>query len=359
MKELHHDNYNTLVERIGSLLELGKQKAFQKVNTILVETYWNIGRQIVEFEQAGEERATYGDAVIKNLSKDLKAKFGKGFSRSNLQNMRLLYLKFPKSQTLSSISLINQTASGNSATTQTLSEKLSWSHYIELLGVSNELAFSFYFKQAEIENWSVRELKRQIQSSLFERLALSKDKEQVLDLAQKGQVLNKTNDIIKDPYVFEFLQLEEKEQWLERDLENALIDQLGKFLLELGKGFAFIGKQYRITLDNTHFYVDLVFYHRILKCFVLIDLKKGKVSHQDIGQMNMYLNYFSSEENTDSDNPPIGIVMSADKNDVLVEYATAGITNQLFVSKYELYLPNKEVLEEKMQNLLNQQKNEQ
>lgn len=336
MNKLEHNNYNQLVATIGSLLQAGKQKAFQKVNTILVETYWNIGKQIIEFEQAGEERAEYGSELLKNMSKDLKANFGKGFSRSNLQNMRLLYQKFP----------IFQSVSG----------KLSWSHYAELLSVSDELAFSFYHKQTEIENWSVRELKRQIQSSLFERLALSKDKKQVLDLSEKGQLIQTTKDIIKDPYVFEFLQLEQKDQWLEKDLEDALVNKLGQFLLELGKGFAFIGKQYKITLDNNHFFVDLVFYHRILKCFVLIDLKKGKVSHQDIGQMNMYLNYFTSEENTDSDNPPIGIVLGADKNDILVEYATAGITNQLFVSKYELYLPNKEVLKEEMHKLLKAKK---
>lgn len=359
MKKIKQNTYKHLVNRIGDLLELGRQKAFQEVNTILVETYWNIGRQIVEFEQDGEARATYGDAVLKELSKDLKSKFGKGFSRSNLQNMRLLFLKFPKNQTLSGNSQKNQTVSGKFIKSKTLSKKLSWSHYIELLSISDELAFSFYCKQTEIENWSVRELKRQIQSSLFERLALSKNKEQVLDLAQKGQVLEVSKDLIKDPYVFEFLKLEEKEHWLEQDLENTLVDKLGQFLLELGKGFAFIGKQYRITLDNTHFYVDLVFYHRILKCFVLIDLKKGKVNHGDIGQMNMYLNYFNAEENTTSDNPPIGIVLGAYKNDILVEYATAGITNQLFVSKYELYLPNKAVLEEKLHHLLNQQENEQ
>jgi len=333
MSTIKNNNYSHLVARIGGLLELGKQKAFQKVNTILVETYWQIGKQIVEFEQNGAERAVYGAELLKTMSKDLKATFGKGFSRSNLQNMRLLYLKFPKSQTLSG--------------------KLSWSHYAELLSVSDDLAFSFYLKQTEIDNWSVRELKRQIQSALFERIALSKNKEGVLALAKNGQQISQTKDIVKDPYVFEFLQLEEKDQWLERDLENALIDKLGQFLLELGKGFAFMGKQYRITLDNTHFYVDLVFYHRILKCFVLIDLKKGKVNHQDVGQMNLYLNYFSSEENMESDNPPIGIILGADKNDILIEYATAGITNQLFVSKYELHLPNKAVLQEEMHKLLN------
>ena len=334
MSNIKKSTYHQLVNSISAVLQQGKVKAVQKVNTVLVATYWQIGQQIVEFEQNGADRATYGTNLLKTVSKDLTAKYGKGFSRSNLQNMRLLYMKYPKFQTLSG--------------------KLSWSHYTELLSISDDLAFSFYLKQIEVENWSVRELKRQINTSLFERIALSKDKEGILELSKNGQLPTEAKDIIKDPYVFEFLQIREKAQWLEKDIEDELINQLGQFLLELGKGFAFIGKQYRVTLDNTHFYVDLVFYHRILKCFVLIDLKKGKVNHQDIGQMNLYLNYFESEENTESDNKPIGIVLGADKNDILVEYATAGITNQLFVSKYELYLPNKELLKEEIKKLINQ-----
>ncbi len=326
------ENYTNLLTDIGEVLAQGRTIAQKQVNTVLVETYWNVGKYIVEFEQNGNQKAEYGTKLLKNLAKDLTHLYGKGFSRSNLQNMRLLYLKFPICQTLSS--------------------KLSWSHYLELLSVSDELAFSFYLKQTEIENWSVRELKRQVQSALFERLALSTDKNGILNLAKKGQQTEVTS-LVKDPYVFEFLQFEEKERWLEKDLENALVDKLGQFLLELGKGFAFIGKQYRLTLDNQHFYVDLVFYHRILKCFVLIDLKKGKVTHQDIGQMNLYLNYFSAEENTEGDNQPIGIVLGADKNDILVEYATAGLNNQLFVSKYQLYLPNKALLQEQLSLMLN------
>lgn len=269
------------------------------------------------------------------LSKSLR--HGRGFSRSNLQSMRLFYQRFPICQTLSG--------------------KLSWSHYTELLGISDELTFSFYLKQAEKESWSVRELKRQVNSSLFERLALSKDKKGILDLAKHGEIIS-PQTLVKDPYIFEFLDFKERSQWLEQDLEESLVNKLGQFLLELGKGFAFIGKQYRITLDNTHFYIDLVFYHRILKCFVLIDLKKGKVSHGDIGQMNLYLNYFSAEENMEGDNPPIGIVLGADKNDILVEYATAGLTNQLFVSKYQLYLPDKEILREKLFFILNKEEKE-
>ena len=221
------------------------------------------------------------------------------------------------------------------------------------MSVSDELAFSFYFKQTQLENWSVRELRRQIKSSLFERLALGKNKRRIIELSQKGQLAKNPEDIIKDPYIFEFLRIPEKDQWFEKDLEEAIINQLGQVILELGKGFAFVSKQYRITLDNNHFYVDLVFYHHILKCFVLIDLKNRKVNHQDIGQMNLYLNYFTSEENTENDNPPIGIVLGAYKNDILVEYATTGITNQLFVSKYKLYLPNKELLKREVRKIMN------
>ena len=249
--------------------------------------------------------------------------------------MRLLYLKYQKYQTLSG--------------------KLSWSHYVEILSISDELARSFYEKQCINENWSVRELKRQRNSGLFQRIALSKDKKGILKLAKEGQLIEKVEDIIKDPYVFEFLNIPENYHYSEKELENRLIDELGHFLLELGKGFAFIGRQFRITLNNTHYYVDLVFYHRILKCFVLIDLKLGKANHQDIGQMNLYLNYFKNEESETDDNEPIGIILAADKDKILVEYATGSISNQLFVSKYQLYLPDKHLLEQELKYLLEQE----
>jgi predicted nuclease of restriction endonuclease-like (RecB) superfamily len=314
MPELTPRDYSILLFDIGNLLEEGRKNAFRQVNTILVETYWSIGRRIVEHEQRGNEKAEYGSRLLKDLSRDLSREHGKGFSKSNIYLMRLLFLTYPKFQTLSGI--------------------LSWSHYTELLSISDDLARSFYEKQCIADNWSVRELKRQRQSGLFERLALSKDKEGVLRLARDGQLIEKADDIVKDPYVFEFLGLPEMERYSEKDLEKRLIDNIGSFLLELGKGFAYIGNQYRITLNNTHYYVDLVFYHRILKCFVLIDLKLGKVNHQDIGQMNLYLNYFNEEESTEDDSPPIGIVLAADKDKILVDYATGSISNQLFVSKY-------------------------
>ncbi len=324
-------SYQGLIDRITDCLTQGQRQATKQVNTVLLQTYWQIGRYIVEFEQAGQERAEYGSRLLQQLAKDLKLSHGKGFSRSNLQYMRLLYLTYPNCQTLSG--------------------KLSWSHYIELLGISDELARSFYEQQCLQDNWSVRELKRQKDSALFERVALSKDREEILALAKQGQRIETVQDVVKDPYVFEFLELPER-NYRESELEQRLIEKLEQFLLELGKGFAFIGQQYRITLNNTHFYVDLVFYHRILKCFVLIDLKTRAVNHQDIGQMNLYLNYFRAEENVEDDNEPIGIVLARDKDEILVEYATGSISNQLFVSRYQLYLPDKEALQQELQKIL-------
>ncbi len=324
-------SYQGLINLIADCLTQGRVQAAKQVNVVLLQTYWQIGRYIVEFEQSGQERAEYGSRLLNQLSKDLKINHGKGFSRSNLQYMRLLYLLYPNCQTLSG--------------------KLSWSHYIELLAISDELARSFYEQQCLQENWSVRELKRQKNTALFERVALSKDRAEILALAQQGQRFDTAQDIVKDPYVFEFLELPER-NYKETELEQRLIEKLEQFLLELGKGFAFIGQQYRITLNNTHFYVDLVFYHRILKCFVLIDLKIRAVNHQDIGQMNLYLNYFRAEENVEDDNEPIGIVLARDKDEILVEYATGSISNQLFVSRYQLYLPDKQVLKQELQHIL-------
>lgn len=325
------NTYQALIDRITNCLTQGRIQATQKVNTVLLETYWQIGHHIIEFEQSGQERAEYGSNLLAQLSKDLKASHGKGFSRRNVLDMRRFYLTYPKWQTVSA--------------------KLTWSHYTELLAVSDELARSFYEQQCIRENWSVRELKRQKNSALFERVALSKDRAEILDLAKQGQPIESVQDVVKDPYVFEFLDLPERNV-RESDLEQRLIEKLEQFLLELGKGFAFIGQQYRITLNNTHFYVDLVFYHRILKCFVLIDLKTRAVSHQDIGQMNLYLNYFRAEENVEDDNEPIGIVLARDKDEILVEYATGSISNQLFVSRYQLYLPNREALQQELQRIL-------
>lgn len=333
--ELNQKKYNDLINQIGDLLNKGRQQVAQSVNTILVHTYWLIGRYIVEYEQGGKEKATYGSFLFEQLSKDLIQRYGKGFSRANLLYMRKLYLNFPKSETLSNV--------------------LSWSHYFEILRSDNDLEINFYTRQAEKENWSVRELKRQMKSMLFHRLALSSDKKGILELAEKGQEIQKSEDILKDPYVLEFLNIPETHQFLESELEGKLISNLQSFLLELGKGFTFEKRQYRISISGKHFYVDLVFYHRILKCFVLIDLKRGEVTHQDVGQMNLYLNYFKKEVNTDGDNEPIGIVLGAEKDHILVEYATENISNQLFVSKYQLYLPDKNLLENELNKLLEEE----
>jgi predicted nuclease of restriction endonuclease-like (RecB) superfamily len=286
--ELSQDNgYQQLIGHIAKDYQQGRGRAAQAVNAQIIETYWQIGRRIVEFEQNGQQRAEYGKALITQLARDLTLLLGKGFSRSNLIYMRLFYLRYPISQKPSHL--------------------LSWSHYVELLKLDDPLERGFYEQQALAERWSVPELKRQKAASLFLRLAASKDKAGVLQLAAQGQILEQPADLLREPYIFEFLKIPEPHPVSETQLETLLCNHLQPFLLELGKGFTFVGRQYRITLNNTHYRVDLVFYHRILRCFVLIDLKLNDVQHHDIGQMNMYLGYFASEENTEGDNPPIGI----------------------------------------------------
>jgi len=353
--KLEEKKYNELLYQIGSTLKTAKENAVKAINVELIMANWKIGRYIVDFEQHGKQRAGYGKELLITLSADLKLKFGKGFSRSSLQLMRLFYINYPKFKTLIGEDSIRQTVSGEFSKSQTPSGIfLSWSHYAELLTISDELARSFYEAQAIKDNWSFREMKRQIDSALFQRLALSKDKKGVLSLAEKGQVLNNSDDLVRDPYVFEFLNIPTGTIIKESGLEKKLIDNLQKFLLELGKGFSFVARQFKITVDNEHMFVDIVFYHRILRCFVLIDLKTKKVKHQDIGQMNFYLNYFKEEENVEGDNDPIGIIIAADKNEFLVKYATGGLSNKIFVSKYQLYLPDQKILEEKVKEIINE-----
>ena len=324
--------YNALVERIGTLMHSARSQVAYSVNRILVDTYWSIGKYIVDFEQQGSGRAEYGSDLLNRLSKDLSFRFGKGFSRSNIIYMRRFYHTFQKGETASHV--------------------LSWSHYFEILKADDPLEISFYVKECEKGHWSVRELKRQMKSMLFHRIALSKDKDGVLKLASKGTEVQKPEDIIRDPYVLEFTGLPDIPVYKEIDLQNALENNLSKFLLELGKGFSYVGKQYRMTIDNTHYKVDLVFYNFYLKAFVLIDLKRGAVKHQDVGQMNMYLNYFRHEINSEGDNEPIGIVLGAYRDRLTIQYATENITNQLFVSRYQLYLPDRKSLESALMRLL-------
>lgn len=329
MELIATDDYQQLLKQISDTYTQGRIRAIQAVNIQITETYWQLGRHIVEFEQGGKIRADYGKALIASLAKDLNLLHGKGFSRSNLVYMRLIYLRYPISQKPS--------------------HQLSWSHYVELLKLDDELERSFYEQQAITEHWSVPELKRQKAASLFLRLAAGKDKADILQLAAQGQLVAQPADLLREPYVFEFLKIPEPWQVSENHLETVLCNHLQQFLLELGKGFTFVGRQYRITLNNTHYRVDLVFYHRILRCFVLIDLKINEVQHHDIGQMNMYLGYFASEENIEGDNPPIGIILTKNKDELLVEYATYQMNSQLFVQKYQLYLPDREELRKELE----------
>lgn len=347
-------NYNHLLNKIAEILVEARGKVVREINKAQVLAYREIGREIVEFEQKGKVRAGYGEELLKRLSVDMTARFGKGFSRSNLQNMRLFYLAYPKCQTLSGKS---ETLSRKSQIRQTPSDEfepmLSWSHYCELLKVEEPLARSFYEQESIQNNWSVRELKRQINSMLFERLALSKDTKAIMNIAKKGQIIEKPEDAIKDPYILEFLNLKEEIFYAENQLEQALIDKLQYFLLELGKGFTFVARQKRITITNRHYYVDLVFYNRILKCFVLIDLKTGELDHSDIGQMNFYLNYFKENKKQEDENDPIGLILCAKKDDIFAKYVLGGLNNKVFASKYKLALPSEKELKFKLKQMQN------
>lgn len=325
-------DYRNLLEQISDTYAQGRTRAVQAVNTHITETYWQVGKHIVEFEQGGKSKAEYGKALISTLARDLGLRHGRGFSRANVVYMRLFYQRYP-----------------NAPIGQTLSDLLSWSHIVELLKIDDPLERGFYEQQTARERWSVRELMRQKKSALFLRLAASKDKAGILQLAAQGQIVEQPADLLREPYVFEFLKIPEPYQVSETQLETVLCDHLQPFLLELGKGFTFVGRQYRVTINNTHYKVDLVFYHRILRCFVLIDLKLGDVQHHDIGQMNLYLGYFAKEENVEGDNPPIGIILSRNKDELLVEYATYQMNSQLFVQKYQLYLPDREALRRQLE----------
>lgn len=317
----------SMVQEIKELLSGARQRVAVQVNTELLSTYWNIGRIIVEHEQNSQERAAYGKQTLKELSKELTKEFGKGFSVSNIQFMRRFYQNYQIQQTVS--------------------VKLSWSHYCELLTISDNDKRSFYEKEAINSGWLIRELKRQISTSLYERLLLSDgkaNKEKVLALAEKGIEMVQPADMVKDPYVFEFLGLLENKPLMESELEKALVEQIEKFLLELGRGFMFVGTQQRVTLNNTHYYVDMVFYHKILRAYVLIELKTVKLMPEAVGQLNMYLNYYASEVNDEHDNPPIGIILCTDKDNVAAEYALGGLSNNIFASRYVSYIPNKEQL---------------
>lgn len=326
--------YLQLIDSITVLWGSAKTKAISAINTELLEANWQTGKYIVEYEQQGKERAEYGKQLLVSLAKDLTSKNGKGFSRSNLVYMRKFYLAFP--------------------ICETVSHKLTWSHYFELLKCDNPLEMQFYYNEAIKEGWKVRELKRQMKSCLFQRLALSTDKAGVLALANEGHQVQTPQDIIRDPFVLEFTGLPKQKYYKESELEKSLKDHMEQFLLEMGRGFAFVGRQYVMQIGSRQFKVDMVFYHCILKCYVLIDLKRAEIKHGDIGQMNLYLNYFKTEVCQPDDNPPIGIVLGARRDELLMEYALEGITNQLFVARYQLYLPKREELQAQLDKVLDE-----
>lgn len=315
---------NNIYQEIKELLYSAKNRVYQTINTTMTQTYFQIGKRIVEEEQGGETRAEYGKSLLKLLSVQLINEFGKGFSVDNLENMRRFYLAFQKSETVSR------------------KFELSWSHYIFLTRIENINERNFYEIESIENSWSLRELKRQFDSGLFERLKLSSDKQKVKELSLNGQVIQTAQDLIKDPYILEFVGLPELSIYSENELEQKLIDKLEHFLLELGKGFTFVARQKRITIDEKHFKVDLVFYNRLLKSFVVIDLKIGELKHQDIGQMMMYVNYFDRFEKTDDENSTIGIILCKDKSKALVELTLPKDNNQIYASKYLTILPNKE-----------------
>jgi predicted nuclease of restriction endonuclease-like (RecB) superfamily len=321
MSELLNSRF---IADIKQLLHSARNRVYQTINSAMTTTYWEIGRRIVEEEQNGKVRAKYGKAIIKNLSNELTKEFGKGFSADNLENMRKFYLTYSKSETLSR------------------NFKLSWSHYIFLTRINNPDERNFYEIESIENSWSLRELKREFNSGLFERLLLSKDKSKVKELSTQGQVIQNIDDLIKDPYILEFTGLPEQVSYSESDLEQKLIDKLEHFLLELGKGFTFVARQKRITIDEKHFRVDLVFYNRLLRCFVVIDLKIGELKHQDIGQMMMYVNYFDRVEKEDDENSTIGIILCKDKSETLVKMTLPKDNNQIYASKYLTVLPKKE-----------------
>ena len=332
-RNINLDFYN----KIAELLKNARSKVVQTVNKTMVYTYFEIGRTIVEEEQKGKERAEYGKQIIKELSQKLTREFGKGFSTTNLKQMRQFYLTYSKSQTLSD-------------QFEKFDFQLSWSHYLLLMKVDNPDERKFYEIEAISNGWSLRELQRQFDTALFERLVLSRDKKGIKELSKKGQIITKPNDTVKDPYVLDFLGLPEETKYSETELEQKIIDKLEHFLLELGKGFTFVGRQVRFTFDDKHFRTDLVFYNRILQCFVLIDLKIGEITHQDLGQMQMYVNYYDRKVKLENENKSIGIILCRTKNETLVEMTLPENNEQIFASKYLTVLPSKEELKKLIEN---------
>jgi len=361
-----------LYDRIRNILESARASVARTVNTTQVVANWLIGREIVEEEQRGKRRADYGQQLIAQLSEALTVAYGRGWSVQNLFYMKQFYLSYPRllgiphaaGGELSEAAILHAVRGESVALPVSaaaawqpgrLNPDLAWTHYRTLLKVSRAEARAFYEIEVAQNNWSARELERQINSLLFDRLAKSRDKKGLMKLATRGQEIHRPVDVFKDPFVIEFLGLPESPQLVESKLEQALLDNLQHFLLELGKGFAFVSRQERITLDGDHFYIDLVFYHTILKCFVLIDLKVGKLTHTDLGQIQFYVNYYDRERRTEGDNPTLGLILCPDKNDAVVRYTLGEQqTRKIFTSRYQLYLPTEEELQTEIRRELRQ-----
>ena len=347
-----------LAQRIGELIESSRHRVAAQVNTVMVSTYFEIGRMIVENEQEGENRARYGKGVLKELSVRLTERFGKGFSVDNLERMRKFYLTYGQTESVEdaerkalsgkSANGLRKLTDGKSATPLRISSgadySLSWSHYLFLMGIDNPDERRFYEIEAAENKWSLKELKRQFNAALYERLALSRDKQAIANMSRQGMIVEKPEDIVKDPYILEFLGLPENNRYSESTLEQHIIDKLQAFLMELGKGYTFVGRQVRITFDEKHYYCDLVFFNRLLQCFVLIDLKIGEITHEDLGQMQMYVHYYDRKVKLPSENPTVGIILCKKKDDALVEMTLPEDNTQIFASKYQTVLPDKEEL---------------
>ena len=321
-----------IFEEIKRLVNDSRTRVYTTVNTEMLNLYWNIGKIIMEI-QKGKRRAKYGETLLNDLSDRLTREFGKGFSKRNLERMRKFYICFPIATTVMS--------------------QLSWTHYLELIRIYDEKKRNFYMNECVNSNWSVRELARQINSLLYERLSLSENKDKILELSQKGQILKSGKDLVKDPFVLEFLDIKENTDYLESDLERNILSHLKEFMLELGIGFMFVGSQIRITLDDRHFYPDLVFYNRLLRCFVIIDLKIGEITHQDIGQMQMYVNYYDRNVKKTEESGTVGILLSTKKNETIVKYTLPDDNNKIFSSEYKLHLPT----EQELINAVEEEKN--
>ncbi len=318
----------SIYNRVREILETARSSAYRSVNFAMVQAYWHIGREIVEEEQRGKQRAEYGAALIEGLSKRMTAEYGQGFNKTNLWYMKQFYLAFKNLHALRG--------------------ELSWTHYRLLLKVEKDESRQFYLTECVQSNWSTRQLERQINSFYYERLLSSRNKSPVRSEIKKLEPGTTPHDVIKDPYVLEFLGMKEHKKYLETELEQGLIDKLHDFLLELGKGFSFIARQKRITIEDEHYYIDLVFYNYILKCFVIIDLKVGKLTHQDIGQMDFYVRYFEKEVRQPEDNPTIGLILCAQKNEAMAKYTLLENSKTIFASKYKLYLPTEKELKEEL-----------